>query len=411
MSLGRRVVVTGLGAISALGQSVADNWSAAREGRAGIAIHTLDPGPYGPPPQSLPLARVGQGYERPLELHFGKRVCAGLDPFAALALCAAFEALSDSHLLRDPVLRARTAVVMGHGFGGVETLEKSYQRLYGDKSPRLHPATIPRVMVSAGASAIAMSFDIRGPVFVTSSACASSAHAVAQSAAMIASGLVDVAVTGGSEAIETPGSMRAWEGLHALAAETCRPFSRGRDGMVMGEGGAALILESYDHARGRDARIYGELVGVGMTSDAFHITQPSLEGPVGAMMQATADPEVRDAASILIAAHGTGTALNDQNEASAIRTVFGKHACAHSVIATKSAHGHLIGGSAALQAVLGLRALGDRVAPPILNYLGPDPQCDVGVVTGSARTIECSHLLVNAFAFGGLNVSLAFARV
>lgn len=402
----RRIVITGLGAVSGLGHSMQENWAAARDGRGAITKTLVDPGPNGPPASSFPLAVPAPGYEKPLHEHFGKPICDQLDPCASLVLCAAFEALTEAGLVGDPVLDRRTAIVLGHGMGGLSTLEKSYERFYGRKSSRTHPTTVPRVMVSAGVSAVAMCFGVHGPVFATSSACSSSAHAIAQGAAMIASGQADVAITGGSEAIATPGCMRAWESIQALSSETCRPFSKGRDGLVMGEGGAVLILEDYDHARKRGAAILGELVGIGMTSDAFHITQPQLDGALSAISQACAPLE--KSGQVLISAHGTGTQLNDQNEAAAIGRYFG--AMRPPVIATKSAHGHLIGGTAALQAAIGLRALAEKTAPPVLNFVEADPACDVDLVVGEARRIDAPYLLVNAFAFGGLNVSLAFTR-
>jgi nodulation protein E len=250
---------------------------------------------------------------------------------------------------------------------------------------------------------------VHGPVFATSSACASSAHAIVQGAGLIQTGLAEVAIVGGSEAIATPGCMSGWQMIQALAATTCRPFSRDRDGMVMGDGGAVLILEAYDHATARGAEILGEYLGAGMTSDAFHITQPSLEGTSAAMRQAVAAGGLAEAEEVLISAHGTGTPLNDRNEAASIRAVFGERAMRHPVIATKSAHGHLIGGSAALQAVIALQALKAGLAPPVLNFNEADPDCEVDLVLGQVRPIKARHALVNAFAFGGLNVSMAFA--
>lgn len=407
--MSRRIVVTGLGAISALGHTAEANWEGARAGRCGIAPHTFDPGSHGPAPVSLPAALPAEGFETALEDRLGRKITGSVDRFALLGLCAAFEALDQADLIDHPALNSRTAVVLGHGQGGQETLEKSYERFFGLKSQRMHPGTVPKVMVSGGVSAIAMQFGVHGPVFATSSACASSAHAIVQGAGLIQTGCVDVAIVGGSEAVATPGCMSSWQAIQALAKETCRPFSGGRDGMVMGEGGAVLVLEDYDHAMARGAEILGEYLGAGMTSDAFHITQPSLEGTTGAMRQACAVANLEDADEILIVAHGTGTALNDQNEAATIRAVFGEQTQRHPVIATKSAHGHLIGGSAALQTVIALQALKAGLAPPVLNYLQPDPACNLNLVVGQVRPIQARHALVNAFAFGGLNVSMAFA--
>jgi nodulation protein E len=405
----RRIAVTGVGAVSGLGANAADTWAAARAGRGGIAPHVFDGGQHGPGPVTLPAALAADGFQAPLEARMGRKVSASLDRFALMGLCAAFEALDQAGLVGDAALSERTAIVLGHGQGGQETLEKGYERFFGMKSPRMHPAMVPKVMVSGGVSAVAMQFAVHGPVFATSSACASSAHAIVQGAGLIQAGLADIAIVGGSEAIATPGSMAGWQAIQALAETTCRPFSQGRDGMVMGEGGAVLILEDLDRARARGAPILGEYLGAGMTSDAFHITQPSLEGTAAAIRQACAAGDLFAQEEVLVSAHGTGTPLNDQNEAAALNLAFEGSAARRPVIATKSAHGHLIGGSAALQTVIALQALREGLAPPVLNFLGPDPACDVDLVTGEARPITARHALLNAFAFGGLNVSMAFA--
>ena len=407
--MSRRVVVTGLGAVSALGSDANANWIAARDGICGIAPHVFDPGPHGPAPVTLPAAMAPTGFAAALESRLGRQISGTLDRYALFGLAAAFVALDQSGLIDPEALAHRTAVVLGHGQGGQETLEKSYERFFGQKTQRMHPTSVPKIMVSGAASAVAMQFVIHGPVFATSSACASSAHAMIQGAGMIQTGLVDIAVVGGSEAIATPGSMAGWQAIQALSDSTCRPFSAGRDGMVMGEGGAVLILEDLEHARRRGAKILGEYLGAGMSSDAFHITQPSLEGTVAALSAACRTADLLDQDEVLIAAHGTGTPLNDQNEAATIRAVFGDRTARHPVIATKSAHGHLIGGSAALQTVLALKALDAGLAPPIQGYLGPDAACDLNLVLGEARKIKARHTVLNAFAFGGLNVSLAFS--
>ena len=405
-----RIAVTGLGAISALGTSLEENWQAAVAGRGGIARHVLGEGEYGPGPVELPLALVAEGYATALDAGLGRPVAAGLDPFARFILAPALEALEQAGLRGHEVLNTRTAVVFGHGFGGLATLESGYERYFGLKSPRMHPSTVPRGMLSAGVSAVAMTFEIRGPVFATSSACASSAHAIAPGAQMIATGQVDCALVGGSEAISTAGSVRAWEAIRAMSPTTCRPFSADRDGMVLGEGGAVLLLESWDHATARGATILGELVGWGMSSDAFHITQPSPDGQARAVRQAAVMAKALDRDDLLVSAHGTGTPLNDAAETQSLIEVFGETGRGLPVIATKSAHGHLIGGSAALQAAIGLRALQEGLAPPIQNFTDRDPACALNLTLGEAKPIAATLLLQNAFAFGGLNVALMFAK-
>ena len=406
----RRIAITGLGAVCALGANVDEVWTAAVEGRGGIARQTLPPAAHGPASDEQPLARAPEGWSAALEARLGRPASAGVDPFARFALAAASEALEAAGLVGHAVLAERTAVVLGHGQGGQETMEASFERYFGQGSPKVHPATVPKSMLSAGVSAVAMAYGIHGPVFATSSACASSAHAIAQGASLIRDGLADVAIVGGSEAIITPASLRSWEAIRAVSPNTCRPFSADRDGMVLGEGGAALILEDWDHAIGRGATILGELVGVGMSSDAHHITMPSPEGAARAIRGAATQAGVLETGDILISAHGTGTPLNDVSETTALKAVFGARATTMPVIATKSAHGHLIGGSAALQSVIGLKALAAGKAPPILNFTARDPEIDLDLVLGEARAIASEYLIQNAFAFGGLNVSLVFKR-
>ncbi|HEY1753140.1 MAG TPA: beta-ketoacyl-[acyl-carrier-protein] synthase family protein [Caulobacteraceae bacterium] len=403
-----RLVVTGLGAVSALGLTAEENWLAARDGVNGIQPTDFDSGPYGSGVRTNPAAMVKGDAVGVLEAAFGRRIAGSLDPVAVFALKAAHEALGQAGLLGQP-LGPRCACVIGNGIGGLQTLEKGYERLFGMRAQKVHPLTIPRVMVSAPVSAIAIEFGVTGPVFATSSACASAAHAIAQGAAMITAGLADLAVVGGSEAMACPGGMRSWEGLQAMSETTCRPFSKGRDGMSIGEGGAALVLERESHAAARGATPLAYYLGAGMTSDAFHWTQPSLEGALGCMRQACEAGGFFADESVLISAHGTGTPLNDKNEAAAIRELFGERASAHPVIATKSSHGHVIGASPAVQAVIALQGLTLGLAPPILGYLGEDEDCaGLDLVLGAARPIASKSLLVNAFAFGGLNCSLAF---
>ena len=404
----RRIAVTGLGAVSSLGDDMASTWRAARDGVSGLAVTFIDAGPYGPPGKDWLVGRVKGDTLAVLEKALDRRIGASLDPFAVFSLKAAFEALTSAGLIGSPDL-AKAAVVFGHGIGGLTTQEKAYERFFGMKNPKVHPLTVPRVMVSAPSSAIAMTFGIKGPVFAVSSACSSSGHAICQGATLIQSGRADIAIVGGGEALITAADMHCWEGIQATTSTACRPFSLGRDGMVIAEGGASLILEDWDHAVARGAPILAELAGFGMSSDAGHLTQPSLDGAVAAMTQACAQAGVLDARNILIAAHGTGTPLNDKNEAEAIGVVFGERASSHPVTATKSAHGHLIGATTALQAAIGVEALREGLAPPILNFEAPDPDCaGLDLVLGRARPIDCGVLMVNSFAFGGLNTSLVF---
>lgn len=408
MHTNERIAVTGMGAVSALGLDLDQSWRGCREGRSGISIGTFDSGVNGPAPFCSPIAKLPGDPVKVLESRLTKSLGASLDSFAVFALLAAHEAIADSGLALAN--NSRKGVVMGVGMGGIGTLETSYERFFGRKSAKIHPLTIPKVMPSAPASAISMAFGIVGPVFSVSSACASSGHAIIQAALLIRSGLCDAVICGGSEAIASPGSLATWAGLRATSQHTCRPFSSGRDGMVVGEGAAVMVLEREEHATQRGAPVHAWLTGFGMSSDAEHWTQPGLVGATNSIRSACHNAGILEAESILVSAHGTGTILNDANEAAALNAVFGNRLRNHPVIATKSAHGHLIGATTSLQANLGIRALSDAIAPPIQNYLGPDPDIDLDLVCGMARPISASHLLVNAFAFGGLNVSLVFER-
>ncbi len=405
-SADRQIAVTGMGAISPLGMSLEQSWEACRDGRSGIKAVTFNAGEYGPAPFDVTVALVPEDPNAALEAKLGRKIGASLDLFSVLALHAAADALRDAGL--DKSVLGKAGTVFGHGMGGIHTLEAGFERFYGKRSARLHPLTVPKVMHSAPVSAIAIEFGIKGPTFAVASACASSGHAMAQGAALIQSGLVDVVLVGGSEAIASPGCLAAWEGIRAMSAAPCKPFSIGRDGMNIGEGAAAMVLESVAHAKARGAKIIATLDGYGLSSDANHWTQPALEGAVSCMRAAVSQAGLFEEDSILISAHGTGTPLNDKNESEAIKAVFGNRWRDHPVIATKSAHGHLIGAATALQAALGIRALQEGVAPPIQNYQGADPECDVSVVVGGPQPIRAKTLLVNAFAFGGLNATVAF---
>ncbi len=293
-------------------------------------------------------------------------------------------------------------MIYGSGAGGVTTLEEGYVRLLHGKRGSVHPTTIPRQMLSAPASELSMRFGIKGPVLALASACSSSAHAIGEGVHRIRAGRSKVVVAGGAEACITYGSWAGWLALKAMAPDTCRPFSIERKGMVLGEGAATLVLEDLEHALARGAPILGEVLGEGATSDAHHITAPSGEGAERALRLAHADAGVSLETPVLYSAHGTGTLLNDRTEAAALRAVYRDALDASLVIATKSAHGHLIGAGGALEFLLGLLALGHGLAPPVLNGIAPDPECPVPVAW-APTPIGFTTLVSASFAFGGLN--------
>ena len=400
----RRVVITGVGVISALGPDRMSFWRSLSEGRQAIGpIEAVD----------RSLLRFSNGAEvrgyNP-EDQFDFKQAGFLDRFAQFALIAAREAVQDAGIEWSPALRERTAIVTGSCAGGQSSQDEGFVNLYLEKRTRAHPMTIPKTMANAGASFISMEFGLTGPAFTISTACSSSNHAIGHAFWMVRQGLADLALTGGSEAPFSMGLLKAWESLRVVSPDTCRPFSRDRHGMILGEGGAVLALEPLEAARARGARIYAEIAGFGMSSDAHHITQPSVEGPARAMSAALADAGAQPEAVGYINAHGTGTLGNDPTETRAIYSVFGPRAGQLPVSSTKSMHGHALGAAGAIEAAATALALRNGILPPTANFTEPDPECDLFVIPNVARRAEVDCALSNSFAFGGLNAVLAFRR-
>jgi nodulation protein E len=403
----RRVAITGLGIISPLGLNLADSWNSLSEGRC--AIQRL---------QSVDTSRVALKIENGAEVrgfdplkHFEGGKDAHLDRFAQFAVVAAREAMRDSGLELTPTLREKGVVICGSGVGGQLAIEKGFEDLYVLDRGRVHPLTIPKTMSNAGASHISMETGITGPTYTVSTACSSANHAMGQAFRMIRDGEADVAVTGGSEAPFGIGFLKAWEAMRVIAPDTCRPFSKDRRGMILGEGGAMMILEPFESARARGAKIYAEICGFGMSSDAHHLTQPTVQGPSRAMRDALRLAGMAPEEIGYINAHGTGTPGNDPVESRAIREVFGAHADKLAVSSTKSMHGHALGAAGALEAVATVLALYHGILPPTANYNERDPECDLDYIPNQPRIQQVQAALSNSFAFGGLNAVLAFRAV
>jgi nodulation protein E len=399
----RRVAITGRGVVCALGQSAPQVWMELEAGRSAIApITSVDTA-------SLRFKNGAEARAFDPQQHFPGSAADYLDRFAQFAVVAAREALADSKLPITPELASRTAVVMGAGIGGQSTQDIGFVDLYGNQRNRVHPLTIPKTMANAGASQICMDRGLTGPAMTISTACSSSNHAIGQAFWWVRSGVVDAAVTGGSEAPFSMGLLKAWEAMRVIAPDTCRPFSKGRAGMVLGEGAGVLVLEDWELAQARGARIYGEIVGFGMSADAHHLTQPSVAGPVQAIRQALADTRIAPEQIGYINAHGTGTQVNDITEAKAVREVFGGRRVP--ISSTKSMHGHALGAAGALEAVATVLALQKGVLPPTANFTELDPECgDLDVIAGEARRAEVEYAMSNSFAFGGLNAVLIFRK-
>jgi nodulation protein E len=397
----RRVAITGAGTINPLGADVPSTWSAMREGRTAI-------GPLDIRDAERLTVRIGAqvaGYDE--SAHFARSEVALLDRFAQFAVIAARQAVEASGLRFDGELGLRSGVVLGNSGGGLQTVDDSYRAVHAEGRNRVHPFTVPRLMANAGASHVSMAHGLRGPAFTVSSACASSNHAMGLAFQMVRSGAATVMLTGGSEAMLCFGGIKAWEGLRVMSTTGCRPFCATRDGMVQGEGAAVLVFEDWDHAAARGAEILAEVAGFAMTADAGDIVLPSAEGAERAMRGALAEAGLAPEEVGYVNAHGTGTAANDRTESAAIRSAFGTAADRLLVSSTKAMHGHLIGGTGAVELLACLMALREGVVAPTVGWRERDPDCPLDVVPNEARQARVGACLSNAFAFGGLNAVLA----
>ncbi len=400
-----RVVITGMGVISALGLTREAFWQSLVAGRCGIRAIASDDF------QQIRFKHAAdvQGFV-PEDFLCAKDITL-MDRFAQFAVVTAREAVAQSGLEWTPALREGCAIITGSCIGGRSAEEQGYRELYIHKRNRVHPLTIPLSMANAATSHISMQFGIVGPSYTISTACASSAHAIGQAFHMVRSGVVPMALAGGTEAPLYFGNLKAWEAMRVISKDTCRPFSADRSGLVLGEGAAMLVLEPLEVALARGARPIAEIVGFGMTADAGHITQPSPEGPARAMRLALRDAGLAPEQIGYINAHGTATEANDRTETAAIRLVFAAHADRLAVSSTKSMHGHTLGAAGALEAAASAMSLEQGILPPTANYTLPDPACDLDFVPNTARHQQVEACLSNSFAFGGLNAVLALRRL
>ncbi|WP_163850152.1 beta-ketoacyl-[acyl-carrier-protein] synthase family protein [Pseudooceanicola aestuarii] len=401
----KRVVITGAGTINALGHDVAETLAAFREGRCGIG--ELDVRDV----ERLAIRIGGQVRGFSSEGLFNRQQMALYDRFTQFTLVAAREAIAQSGLVFEGELAAKAGVVLGNSGGGMTTLDENYRHVYEDGKNRVHPFVVPKLMNNAAASHVSMEFNLKGPSFTVASACASSNHAMAQAFQMVRSGMTPAMVSGGSESMLCFGGVKAWEGLRVMSKDACRPFSANRNGMVQGEGAGVFVFEEMDHARARGADILAEIVGFAMTSDASDIVMPSKQGAARAMKGAMNDAGINPEQVGYINAHGTGTAANDKTECAAVADVFGKHADDLMISSTKSMHGHLIGGTGAVELLACIMAVRDGVIAPTIGYEEPDPECALDVVPNEAREARIDVAISNAFSFGGLNAVLALRGV
>jgi nodulation protein E len=400
----QRVVITGLGVISSIGNNRDEFWRSIRDCHSGITrLESVD----------LTNLRFQNGAQVKNYFphdHFTDKDLETLDRFAQFGVIAAREAVTQAGIKWTDELRQRTCIITGTGIGGQDTQETAFADVYKRNRTGVHPLTIPRIMPNSAASRISMEYGVTGPTFTVATACASGNHAIGNAFWMVRSGLSDLAIAGGSETPFSLGYLKAWEAIRVISPDTCRPFSKGRQGMILGEGGAMLVLETLTSAEKRGAEICAEVVGFGMSADAGHITKPAPAGAELAMRMALSDARISPEQIDYINAHGTGTPINDAMETHAIQNVFGNHANKLAVSSTKSLHGHVLGGTSAIEAAATVLAIREKILPPTANFVERDPECDLDVVPNAAREATIDYAMSNAFAFGGLNAVLVFRR-
>ena len=408
----RRVVITGLGLLSPVGNDVATTWRALQDGVNGVGPITQFDTTNFPVKFGCEL----KGFD-PLQYMDRKEVKRN-DVFTQMALAASVQAMADAGLSEGGYDPENTGVIIGSGIGGLKVFEAQHD-VYRERGPgKISAFFIPMFIPDMAAGVVSIRFNAKGPNYATVSACATSAHAIGDAFRTIQYGDADVMITGGSEAAITPMAIGGFANMQALSENNedfqhaSRPFDKDRDGFVMGEGAGVVILEELEHARGRGARIYGEVVGYGMTGDAFHITQPAPEGEGAqrSMRRALKDAGIEPSDVQYINAHGTSTPYNDLNETKAIKAVFGEHAHQLHVSSTKSATGHTLGAAGGLEFAICTLVVCDGVIPPTINYQTPDPECDLNYVPNVAVKQPVDVAISNSFGFGGHNVCLAVRR-
>ena len=408
----RRVVVTGLGAITPLGNSVPEFWSSVVAGKSGVGDITLFDAAHLP----TRFAAEVRGFDAPALM--GKKEARKADRFAQFAIVAAKEALTDSGLAISDANRDEIGVVMGSGIGGIITIENQHKVMLDQGAGRLSPFFIPMLISNIAPGIISMNMNVRGPTYTTVSACASSNNAIGEAYRAVQLGEAEAMICGGSEAPISPLAVAGFCAMRALStrndspATASRPFDKGRDGFVMAEGGGAMMIEELEHARTRGARIYAEMVGYGKSSDAYHMVQPDPDarGVTLAMQRALRDAGLEPADVDYINAHATSTDLGDIAETQAIHRVFGERAKTLPVSSNKSMFGHALGAAGALEGICTVLTIHDGVIPPTINYHEVDPQCDLDCVPNVARKADVNIAMSNSFGFGGHNAVLVFRK-
>ncbi len=410
----RRVVVTGVGVVSPLGTGNAKNWEALTKGQSGIASITRFDA------SELPVRIAGEVKDFNPEDYIEKKEIKKMDLFIQYAMGAAQLAMEDSGLVIDDTNAERVGVLVGAGLGGLPTIERYHSALLEGGYKKISPFFIPMLIINLAPGHISIKYGAKGPNLSSCSACATGTHSIGDAYHMIARGDADAMIAGGTESTVTPLGIGGFAVMKALSdshnddpTKASRPFDKGRDGFVLGEGAGIVILEEYEAAKKRGAKIYAEVVGYGLTGDAFHMTAPSPggEGAARCMKMALKNAKVNPEQVGYINAHGTSTPFNDLNESLAIKSVFGDHAKKLMVSSTKSMTGHLLGAAGGIEAVFMAMTLATGVVPPTINYEEADPECDLDYVPNTAREAKIEYAMSNSLGFGGTNATLLFRKL
>ncbi|RYF76130.1 MAG: beta-ketoacyl-[acyl-carrier-protein] synthase II [Comamonadaceae bacterium] len=411
----RRVVVTGLGCIAPVGNSVEEAWANLLAGKSGIdTITSFDPSAF-----SCKFAGQVRGFD--ITSYIPEKEARHMDRFIHLGLAAAMQAVTDSGLPTGDALPHEQAVRIGcnigSGIGGLPLIEETHAELVNRGPRRVSPFFVPASIINMISGHVSIKYGFKGPNIAIVTACTTGLHAIGTSARMIEYGDADVMIAGGAESTVSPLGIGGFAAARALStrnddpATASRPWDRERDGFVLGEGGGVVVLEEYEHAKARGARIYAEVLGFGMSADAFHMTAPNVDGPKRSMDMAMANAGIRADQVDYLNAHGTSTPLGDLNETNAIKNAFGDHAKKLVVNSTKSMTGHLLGGAGGIESVFTVLALHHQKSPPTINLLNPDPECDLDYCANTARDMKIDFAVKNNFGFGGTNGTLVFGRV
>ena len=411
LKLKRRAVITGLGCVSPVGNNVADTWEAIKAGKSGVApITKFDASNF-----STQFAAEVKGFN--VEQYMNAKEARNVDLFIHYGVAAGVQAIEDSGLVITEENAERIGVIVGSGIGGLPMIEENKDNLAARGPRRISPFFVPSSIINMVSGHLSIKYGIKGPNLAIVTACTTGLHSIGAAARMIEYGDADVMIAGGAESTISPLGIGGFASARALStrnddpATASRPFDKDRDGFVLGEGAGVMIVEEYEHAKARGAKIYAEVLGFGMSGDAYHITTPSMDGPRRSMLNALKDAELNLDQIEYLNAHGTSTPLGDKNETDAIKAAFGDHAYKMVVNSTKSMTGHLLGGAGGLEAVLSILALHHQISPPTTNIFNQDPECDLDYCANVARDMKITYAMKNSFGFGGTNGTLIFSKV